>query len=680
VDGREQLTPEDLFALVESARELSSEIDLAHLLEHLLVRAGDLTHSAAGSVILYDPDRMHEGRRGALYFAAATGDVKDMVMARFGEHGPDSVPMTSKAGQVYATGTSLIVDAVATDPSHFKGVDQETKHTTDSMLCVPLEVGGHRLGAVQLLNKRSGNYTPRDRVLLEHFASHGAVAIRNAQLFGDLLAHKGLYTSRGGGRRVQDLVAELSAPAHRERLTVMFADMRGFTQVTSVQRSPEHIERLLNQFLTLLANEVMRHDGVVNKFLGDGILAFFRGDDIEKRAVQAAFAILDAFDRVRREWLAGQSANLSFVDVGVGIATDDDVIIGSIGSAKIKDFTVIGSAVNLAAALEHDARKGRRVLVDQPTFRGVEQLVAEFEGPESFKLRKPDQDYAIEYWSYHLKRLKPRPSAPAVVTGTAPAVIRGAALRPEDLRPYYGDSWAIVVGIDTYRSSAVPPLSYAVKDAHAMAEALPMLGFDPSRIDVLVNDRATRAAIRGRFEERAAQMHEHDRVLVFCAVHGEVHDAKGRREGFLLPYDVDPTNLAFTGLAMSELTDIGGRLPAKHVLFILDACFSGFATHRGAATAATVDLAALTDEEAVQVLSAGTSGQRAIEDGGHGIFTKHLLKGLEGWADPDGSGLTALKLLTYVCERVMRDSGNRQTPQYGPLRGEGQFLFRPPHV
>jgi uncharacterized caspase-like protein len=86
----------------------------------------------------------------------------------------------------------------------------------------------------------------------------------------------------------------------------------------------------------------------------------------------------------------------------------------------------------------------------------------------------------------------------------------------------------------------------------------------------------------------------------------------------------------------------------------------------------------LTREPVVQILTAGTEGQRAIEDGGHGIFTKHLLKGLEGWADPQGNGLTALKLATYVQERVIRDSAGRQTPQYGKLEGEGEFVFRPP--
>jgi uncharacterized caspase-like protein len=130
---------------------------------------------------------------------------------------------------------------------------------------------------------------------------------------------------------------------------------------------------------------------------------------------------------------------------------------------------------------------------------------------------------------------------------------------------------------------------------------------------------------------------------------------------------------------MSEVAQIGRRLPVKHILFALDNCFSGYAKRRDiVASPAGPVLSALAREPVVQVLTAGAEGERAIEDGGHGIFTKHLLKGLEGWADPDGAGLTALKLATFVQERVVRESNGRQTPQYGKIEGEGEFIFRPP--
>lgn len=280
-------------------------------------------------------------------------------------------------------------------------------------------------------------------------------------------------------------------------------------------------------------------------------------------------------------------------------------------------------------------------------------------------------------------RPEPTPAAAPLVPSPAPRPSAATAIQrdlaPADLRSYYRTSWAMVVGIDRYASPRVPRLSYAVADARAVAGALPRLGFPEDRIVVLENDRATRSAIERAIYGRLGEMDRDDRLFVFFAGHGVVQAIKGGQEGYLLPYDADPANLPLTALPMGELAQIGRRLPVKHVLFALDNCFSGYAKRRDlAATSAYPDITALAREPVVQLLTAGTEGQRAIEDGGHGIFTKHLLKGLEGWADPDGGGLTALKLASFVLERVLRDSGGQQTPQYAKIEGEGEFVFRPP--
>ncbi len=545
------------------------------------------------------------------------------------------------------------------------------------MVCVPLTVGGDRLGVVQLLNKRSGNYTERDVLLLEHFAAHAAVAIRNARHFQDLLAHMGLYTSTARVRKTQDLLIELTAPAHQERMTILFADMRGFTQLTQVLRSPQTIQNLLNEFLTLLCEQVMRYGGIVNKFLGDGVLALFRDADTEARAVNCAFDILDAFFTLRDRWNRSHNEDLGFIDVGVGIATDE-VIIGSIGSTKVKDFTAMGNAVNLAAAFEQAARRGKRILVDQNTLSAVQHIIADVEGPESFELKKPDQLIGHTYKTYHLKRLKPHEDRAGSISGD---LVGGNStpLSALDLRPYYHASWAVVVGVDTYKSKGVAKLSYAVADARAIAAALPRLGFASNKIDLLENERATRGEIRRTIDEKFGLMTRDDRLFVFFALHGRVLESKGNREGFLLTFDADPDNLPPTALAMTELTQSCARLPAKHILFALDTCFSGYAAKRGSPPA-VANLTVLTQEPVVEIITAGRGEEEAVEDGGHGIFTKHLLKGLEGWADPDGTGLTALKLATFVQERVIQGSNGRQTPQYAKLDGEGMFLFRPPRT
>jgi adenylate cyclase len=460
------LRREDLLALVDLSREIASEIHLPRLLHRILEQATQLTDSLDGSVILFDEDRE------CLYFADAIGANAATLLQRFGEKGTDGVPLVgSKAGQVFTSLVSEVVEAVSTDPNHFKGVDNATQRATESMVCVPLacvspRTGQRRaLGVVQILNKRTGNYSTRDRVLLERFADGAAIAIENAMLVAELFAHMGLYTSDG-----TNPLEVIGRAAWEETVTVLFADMRGFTQLCQVIGRPEKTQRMLNEFLTTLAGLVIENGGVVNKFLGDGLMAFFReGDDKSLHAVRCAFQMLSAFDALKARWNSESNVRLQFLDLGIGISTDD-VILGSMGTARVLDFTAIGTGVNLAAYLMEQARDGKRLLVDKVTFGAAQSIVEAFEGPEEVELRKPGQEVGHPYERFHLIRMKgeqgqaaptitsaPRESAPGSVFVSyshqdlewlamlrkhlSPYVHAGSLTVWDDTRIGVGDSW-----------------------------------------------------------------------------------------------------------------------------------------------------------------------------------------------------------------------------------------------
>ena len=263
------------------------------------------------------------------------------------------------------------------------------------------------------------------------------------------------------------------------------------------------------------------------------------------------------------------------------------------------------------------------------------------------------------------------------LAGSTPAgaqkeVAGGSALGPG----IYPNSWALVIGIDKYQS--VPGLSYAVADARSVAAALPSLGFPKENIRLLVDGQATKRRIERVLYEDFGGMGPDDRLLVFFAGHGETLPIRGGEEGYLLPVDANPTSLPITAIPMDDVKRISQRLKAKHYLFVMDACFSGFAVTRDIAPARPTDeyLAGALREPVVQVLTAGRKGERAIEDGGHGLFTRRLLDGLRGLADTEKRGfITAAQLATWIEPRVVRDSKGKMTPQYGKLDGEGQFVF-----
>ena len=254
---------------------------------------------------------------------------------------------------------------------------------------------------------------------------------------------------------------------------------------------------------------------------------------------------------------------------------------------------------------------------------------------------------------------------------------RGVKIVPLQIEQIYRDSWAVVIGINRYKN--VPRLNYAVRDAQNVATELKKLGFADDKVFVVLDEHATKRRIEEVLYGNLRATKRDDRVFVFFAGHGITASLpRGGEEGYILPIDGDPDNLALTAISMEDVARISRWVPAKHILFAMDACYSGFAITRDIppSTIDDVYLKAMTREPAVQIITAGRKGEPVLEDNGHGLFTKRMLQGLGGLADVDRNGIiTGQELATWLESRVIRDSQNRQHPQYARLSGEGQFVF-----
>jgi uncharacterized caspase-like protein len=249
----------------------------------------------------------------------------------------------------------------------------------------------------------------------------------------------------------------------------------------------------------------------------------------------------------------------------------------------------------------------------------------------------------------------------------------------------YANSWAILVGIDEYKKW--PHLQYAVRDAEGVGQVLVQkFGFAPERVITLKNAQATRAGILGAFHDlleqgkNAGGLQPNDRVFMFFAGHGATRKlSSGRDLGYIVPYDADPDNLALDAIPMTEIQNIAESLPAKHELFVMDACYSGLGLTRGGTNSAFLrDNARRLGR---QMLTAGGTDQLVSDGGpnGHSIFTWTLMQGLGGKADLNGDGMiTATELAAYVAPAV--SSVSRQTPAFGSLPGSegGDFVFELP--
>ncbi len=153
----------------------------------------------------------------------------------------------------------------------------------------------------------------------------------------------------------------------RRHMTVLFADIRGFTSV-SERGQPESIVAQLNQYFSAMVPLVFAHHGTVDKFVGDMIMALFGAplDDAEHadHAVQTALAMTGELARLNTEWAAEGWPTL---DIGVGINTGD-MVAGNLGSQAIMSYTVIGDNVNLGARLEALTRRFQtRIIISEAT-------------------------------------------------------------------------------------------------------------------------------------------------------------------------------------------------------------------------------------------------------------------------------------------------------------------------
>jgi class 3 adenylate cyclase len=143
----------------------------------------------------------------------------------------------------------------------------------------------------------------------------------------------------------------------RNEECLFFSDVRGFTTF-SEQNAPDEVVRYLNQLLNLQVEIIKKHRGDIDKFVGDEIMAVFRGEKKEYRAVQAAVEIQQAMHA-----LAERESVFKTLQIGVGINTGV-VVVGNIGSYDRMDYTSIGDAVNTAARLCSNA-KANEIIISQ---------------------------------------------------------------------------------------------------------------------------------------------------------------------------------------------------------------------------------------------------------------------------------------------------------------------------
>jgi adenylate cyclase len=269
----------------------------------------------------------------------------------------------------------LIENAPADD--RFAGGGTMLRQKVQSALCAPLLGNqGTVLGLIYLDNLgATHSFAEEDLEFLTAFSGMVAVAIENSQLLervrreAVVLSNFQRYFAPDLAQQIAGQTGEVQLGGSRHRVTVLFSDIRDFTTL-SERMNPDEIARLLNEYFTEMVDVVFEHGGVLDKFIGDSLMALWgapvtREDDAD-RAVQAAVAMQRALERLNAEWTRQGRTTLA---AGIGI-NSGEVFAGNIGSGRRLEYTVIGDAVNTAARLCSEAGPGE-ILLAEPAYAGL---------------------------------------------------------------------------------------------------------------------------------------------------------------------------------------------------------------------------------------------------------------------------------------------------------------------
>lgn len=246
-------------------------------------------------------------------------------------------------------------------------------------------------------------------------------------------------------------------------------------------------------------------------------------------------------------------------------------------------------------------------------------------------------------------------------------------------KPRYSGSRALVIGINTYEN--VSPLSYAVNDAQEFADILrEKLDFPQENITCLLDENATRVKIEAAYFDLVTKAEVDDRIIFFFAGHGHTVSGLHGEKGFLIPHDAGSS--ISTYIPWDYLTQNAELIHAKHMLFIMDACYGGLALTRNIQSGSTRFVKDMLRRLSRQVLTAGKADEVVSDAGGplphHSVFSGHLLEGLSGKAATNDGIITASGLMAYVYGKVARDAQSNQTPHYGHFDGDGDMILCAP--
>jgi adenylate cyclase len=318
---------------------------------------------------------MNVDRVSILMVEGATGELVPRVSKnRLGDAGGSRHVPQSIARRAVSERLAILTDNAAAD-ERFKG-QSILMQSVRSAMCTPLMGSeGKVLGIIYVDNlTATHSFGDEDLEFLIAFSGIAAVAIENSQLT-DRVRREAVVLSNFQRYFAPNVAAQIVSQqgaiqlgkGERRPVVIFFTDIRGFTPM-SEKMGPDEIVTLLTEYFTEMVEIIFEHDGTLDKFIGDAIMAIWGApvphEDDADRAMRAAVEMQRVLGDLNKKW---REQGREKVQIGIGI-NFGEVFAGNIGSDRRLEYTVIGDAVNTASRLCSKAGPGE-IIISEPFYK-----------------------------------------------------------------------------------------------------------------------------------------------------------------------------------------------------------------------------------------------------------------------------------------------------------------------
>ncbi len=357
------VTREKIFqVLVQVARALLESDDLQSLLNTVMEMIFKYLPVERGLILLFDEDGEPVPKLTKFIEGADAQDI----------------PISRTILKMVAEQQVALMTSNALEDARLLGGKSIAIHGIRSAMCVPLWNRNRVIGAVQVDSPiHIGRFTEEDLDLITALANFAAVAVERAQLSEKIEQERKIRSKMERYHSpavideiVKGVVAADETDIRTADVSILFADISGFTTVSETKK-PEEVAEFLSNFFSAAVDAIFAYGGTLDKFIGDAVMAFFGApivqDDHADRAILAGLMMMERIEQWNVERV---KEDLPPVRIRVGI-NSGPAVVGNVGTEKRVDYTVLGSSVNIASRLESGVAKPGQLVISQNTLDRV---------------------------------------------------------------------------------------------------------------------------------------------------------------------------------------------------------------------------------------------------------------------------------------------------------------------